>query len=140
MLDSPIFTAVRQVSAEAWPYGSSLTDPHGSSVLVASVQWVEGTLLGTIATTVAVISVASIGFMALAGRVDLRRAATVILGCFILFGASSIVAGLEGMARGGGALELAPQQIASADVSPLAEPPRPPTGYDPYAGASVPMR
>jgi hypothetical protein len=62
--------------------------------------WLEGTLLGTIATIVAVISVASIGFMALTGRVGLRRAATVILGCFILFGASSIVAGLEGMARG----------------------------------------
>lgn len=82
----------------AWPYGSSLTDPPGSSVLVASVRWLEGTLLGTIATSIAVISVASIGFMALTGRVDLRPAATVILGCFMLFEAS-IVAGLEGMAR-----------------------------------------
>ncbi|WBY08172.1 TrbC/VirB2 family protein [Sphingomonas sp. 7/4-4] len=74
----------------AWSYGSSLIEPTGSSVLVASIHWLEGTLLGTIATTVAVISVAGIGFMALTGRVDLRRAATVILGCFILFGAERV--------------------------------------------------
>lgn len=140
MLDSPIFTAVLQVSTMVWSYGSSLMDPTGSSVLVASVHWLEGTLLGTVATTVAVISVASIGFMALTGRVDLRRAATVILGCFILFGASSIVAGLEGAAREGNTLGRAPQQIVSADVSPVARPRVPPTGYDPYAGASVPLR
>ncbi|WP_336297157.1 hypothetical protein [Sphingomonas sp. 7/4-4] len=65
VLDSPTFTAVRQVSATTWSYGSSLTDPPGSSVLVASVDWLEGTLLGTIATTIAVISVASIGLMVL---------------------------------------------------------------------------
>lgn len=139
MLESPIFIAVLRVSTMVWSYGSSLMDPTGSSVLVASVHWLEGTLLGTVATTVAVISVASIGFMALTGRVDLRRAATVILGCFILFGASSIVAGLESMARDGRAPEPAQPQIVSADVSPPARPPQGPTGYDPYAGASVPM-
>jgi type IV secretion system protein VirB2 len=137
--DSPIFAAALQVSTVAWSHASSLADPAGSSSLLAAVQWLEGTLLGTIATTVAVIAVASVGFMALSGRVDLRRAAAVILGCFILFGASSIVAGLEGLARGADASGPS-QPVISADISPLAQPPAPQPGYDPYAGAAVPMR
>jgi type IV secretory pathway VirB2 component (pilin) len=76
VLESPISAAALRVSTAASPYGSPLTDPLGSSILVASVHWLEGTLLGTTATTIAVICVASVGFMALTGRVDLRRAAT----------------------------------------------------------------
>lgn len=138
MPDSTIFAAAFQASV-AWAEGPSLTDPAGSTALVAAVQWLEGTLLGTIATTVAVLSVASIGFMALSGRVDLKRAATVILGCFVLFGASGIAAGLEGLARNADSSGAA-QPPRSADVSPLARPPGPQPGYDPYAGAAVPMR
>ncbi|MCX8477446.1 MAG: TrbC/VirB2 family protein [Sphingomonas sp.] len=118
---------------------SSQADPTGSSAVVAAVQWLEGTVLGTIATTLAVIAVASVGLLALSGRMDLRRAATVILGCFVLFGASSIVAGLESLARAGEAPVPEPF-IASAEVSPLARPPIQQLGYDPYAGAAVPMR
>ena len=86
----------------------SLADPSGSSALVAAVRWLEGTLLGTIATTIAVIAVSWVGLMMLSGRVDLRRGLTVILGCFILFGASSIVAGLQSALAGGDRLALAP--------------------------------
>jgi type IV secretion system protein VirB2 len=118
-------------------YGSSLSDPAGSSTLVSAVQWLEGTLLGTIATTVAVISVASIGFFALSGRVDIRRAMTAVMGCFILFGASSIVAGLQSaMLDDGGAQPLVP--MVSVEVSPLSTRPPRPAAYDPYAGAGVP--
>lgn len=74
------------------------SDPAGSGVLVSAVNWLQGTLLGTIATVVAVIAVASVGFMMLTGRINWRYGATVILGCFILFGASSIVAGLRSAA------------------------------------------
>ena len=70
-------------------------DPEGSGVLVNAVRWVEGTLLGTIATVVAVIAIASVGFMMLSGRIDWRRGAVVILGCFILFGAATIAAGIR---------------------------------------------
>jgi type IV secretion system protein VirB2 len=70
-------------------------DPEGSSVLVNAAHWLEGTLLGTFATVVAVIAVASVGFMMLTGRIDWRRGAVVIFGCFILFGAASIVAGIR---------------------------------------------
>ena len=124
---------------DGWAYSPSLADPAGSSALVAAVQWLEGTLLGTIATTIAVIAVASIGFMALSGRVDLRRAGSAILGCFILFGASSIGAGLESMARDGDAYEPVQPQMVASEVSPLTRPPAPRAGYDPYAGASVPI-
>lgn len=72
-----------------------LGDPEGSGVLVSAVQWLQGTLLGTVATVVAVIAVATVGFMMLTGRINWRYGATVILGCFILFGAASIVAGIQ---------------------------------------------
>ncbi|PSJ36407.1 TrbC/VirB2 family protein [Allosphingosinicella deserti] len=76
----------------------ALTDPAGSGVIVAAVQWLQGTLLGTIATVVAVIAVATVGFMMLTGRMNWRYGATVIVGCFILFGAASIVAGIQSTA------------------------------------------
>jgi type IV secretion system protein VirB2 len=75
-----------------------LADPEGSGVLVSAVQWLQGTLLGTVATVVAVIAVATVGFMMLTGRINWRYGATVILGCFILFGAASIVAGIQSTA------------------------------------------
>jgi type IV secretion system protein VirB2 len=70
-------------------------DPAGSGPIVGAVHWVEGTLLGTVATVVAVIAVAMVGFMMLTGRMNWRYGASVILGCFILFGAASIVAGIQ---------------------------------------------
>lgn len=79
-----------------------LADPAGSGPLVAAVHWLQGTLLGTIATVVAVIAVAAVGFMMLTGRINWRYGATVILGCFILFGAASIVAGIQSTAQLGG--------------------------------------
>lgn len=76
----------------------ALGDPAGSGVLVSAVQWLQGTLLGTVATVVAVIAVAVVGLLMLTGRINWRYGATVILGCFILFGAASIVAGIQSTA------------------------------------------
>jgi type IV secretion system protein VirB2 len=56
-------------------------------------------LLGNIATSVAVIAVAITGFMMLSGRVNWRHGITVIIGCFIIFGAAAIVAGIQSAAR-----------------------------------------
>jgi type IV secretion system protein VirB2 len=89
-------SAMVQGSA-AWAQ-DSLSDPAGSGVIVSAVRWLQGTLLGTIATVVAVIAVASVGFLMLTGRINWRYGATVILGCFILFGAASIVAGIQSTA------------------------------------------
>jgi len=74
-------------------------DPAGSGVIVSAVNWLQGTLLGTVATVVAVIAVAAVGLMMLTGRINWRYGATVILGCFILFGAASIVAGIQSSAQ-----------------------------------------
>lgn len=140
----------------AWSYAypSSLADPGGSGALVAAVQWLQNTLLGTVATTVAVICVATVGLMMLSGRVDLRRGASVVLGCFILFGASSIAAGIRSVATGDFAsvapvyqvepwLPPAPPPVPPQAMRPAISDPYglttpPPASADPYAGAAVP--
>jgi type IV secretion system protein VirB2 len=67
------------------------TDPQGSGVITNAMRWMQGTLLGTVATVAAVIAIASVGFLMLT------------LGCFILFGAASIVAGIQSAATMSGA-------------------------------------
>lgn len=76
-------------------------DPQGSGVIINALNWLQGTLLGTVATVAAVIAIAAVGFMMLTGRINWRHGAVVILGCFILFGAASIVAGIRAAATGG---------------------------------------
>ena len=73
-------------------------DPAGSGPINNALLWLQGTLLGTVATTVAVMAVAAIGFMMLTGRMNWRFGATVIIGVFILFGATTIVAGIQSAA------------------------------------------
>ena len=75
-------------------------DPAGSGPLLGAVSWLQGTLLGNVATAVAVIAVAAIGFMMLTGRMNWRYGATVVVGLFILFGAGSIVGGIRSVAGG----------------------------------------
>lgn len=76
-------------------------DPAGSGVIIGALNWLQGTLLGTVATVAAVIAIAAVGFMMLTGRINWRHGAVVIVGCFILFGAASIVAGIRAAATGG---------------------------------------
>ena len=86
-----------------WGYlegGRQSIDPAGSGAITGALTWIQGTLMGTVATVAAVIAVASCGFMMLTGRMNWRYGATVILGCFILFGAASIVAGIRQTATG----------------------------------------
>lgn len=75
-------------------------DPAGSNAILGAVNWVQGTLLGAVATSVAVIAVAGCGFMMLTGRMNWRHGGMVILGCFILFGAAAIVGGIRTAAQG----------------------------------------
>jgi type IV secretion system protein VirB2 len=75
-----------------------MNDPAGSGPILAALGWVQGTLLGHMATAVAVIAVAMVGFMMLTGRINWRFGATVVLGCFVLFGATTIVAGIQAAA------------------------------------------
>jgi type IV secretion system protein VirB2 len=75
-------------------------DPAGSGPIVGAIGWLQGTLLGNVATAVAVIAVAGVGFGMLTGRINWRYGATVVLGLFILFGAASIVGGIRSVAGG----------------------------------------
>ena len=75
-------------------------DPQGSGPIIAAMDWLQGSLLGNVATTAAVIAVAAVGFMMLTGRLNWRYGITVVVGCFVLFGATSIVAGIRAAAGG----------------------------------------
>ena len=77
---------------------ASTADPQGSGPILAALSWLQGTLLGNLATAAAVIAVAMVGFMMLTGRLNWRFGATVVLGCFILFGSAAIVSGIQGAA------------------------------------------
>lgn len=111
-----------------------LADPSGSSPLVAASRWLEATVLGSVATIVAVLCVASVGFLMLSGRLDARRGITVVIGSFILFGSPAIVRGLMGIDGDQEEAPIAPAPMAASAVPlPIAVPPP----YDPYAGASV---
>ncbi len=79
-------------------FAQAAGDPQGSGPIVAALGWLQGTLLGNVATMVAVIAVAMVGFMMLTGRMNWRFGATVIVGCFVLFGASAIVSGIQSTA------------------------------------------
>lgn len=79
---------------------SAELDPAGSNVILNAVNWLQGTLLGNVATALAVIAVGATGLLMLTGRIDWRRGATVILGCFIVFGAGAIVAGIRSFSSG----------------------------------------
>ena len=89
-------------AAMATPAGAQSVelDPPGSNAILDAATWMQGTLLGNVATTLAVIAVGATGLLMLRGRIDWQRGATVILGCFIVFGAVAIVAGIRSVSGG----------------------------------------
>jgi len=91
--------AALSLMALSAPAAAAQANPQGSGPIVAALAWLQGTLLGNVATAVAVIAVAMVGFMMLTGRMNWRFGATVIIGCFILFGAGTIVAGIQSAAH-----------------------------------------
>lgn len=93
-----IFTRLAVFLTVLLPSAAFAQDPAGSSPINSAFGWMRDTMLGTVATTVAVMAVAAVGFMMLTGRVNWRFGATVIIGVFIIFGAASIVAGIQGAA------------------------------------------
>ena len=53
-------------------------DPAGSGAITGALTWIQGTLMGTVATVAAVIAIAACGFMMLTGRMNWRYGATVL--------------------------------------------------------------
>ncbi len=116
----------------------SLTDPPAESPITEGVVWVQGAALGNMATIVAVVAVAAIGLLMLSGRLELRRGITVVMGCFILFGAGGIASALTGLTQ---VRKTPPPDSQSLQPPNSLLPTAPsPAAYDPYAGASVPDR
>ena len=93
--------ALPLIALGAPAFAAGQVDPQGSGPIVNALLWLQGTLLGNVATAVAVIAVAMVGFMMLTGRMNWRFGATVIIGCFILFGAGAIVSGIQSASAAG---------------------------------------
>ncbi len=115
---------------------TSLADPPSTSVINAATNFLSSLLFGPLATAIAVIAIAWIGFAMLSGRTNVRHGLSVILGCFILFGAKTIADGLRKAARNGGAVVTANAPPPPTFVQPYPKK-TDSTGYDPYAGAAV---
>ena len=71
------FSGWLPLSAQA--QAQAMTDPQGSGPIVAALNWIQGTLMGSVATAIAVMAVATVGLMMLTGRMNWRFGATVIL-------------------------------------------------------------
>ena len=110
-------------------------DPSGSA-LVGATDWLRDLLLGQAGTTVAVVAVATVGLLMLSGRLAVKQGVTVVIGCFILFGAGTIA---DGLLTGGARSEdmALPPPTPQVSYRPTVPKPQP---YDPYAGASVPTQ
>jgi type IV secretory pathway TraG/TraD family ATPase VirD4 len=61
-------------------------DPSGSDVIADAVGWLTGTLLGNVATGIAILAVAIIAILLMTGRIEWGRAALVVIGIFAALG------------------------------------------------------
>ena len=113
--------------------------PGGQSV-AAAAEWIEMLLTGRLATVIAVLAVAFLGYGMLYGRVSQRRALQVVLGCFVLFGSSAIAHSL---------IEATSEPVSSSVPATeyVLPPPLPPPAdrapangnpFDPYSGTKSP--
>ena len=112
----------------------SLFDTPVEPVVASAARWVTGTLLGDVAVGLSVVGVAIVGLMLMTGQLAVREAAKAAIGCFVLFGAPALAAGLQKAAGDAGGTTVASMPAIYAAPS---LPGRPPAHYDPYAGASL---
>ena len=107
---------------------------YSAGEMTEPIEWLAALLTGTLATSIAILAVATVGFMLLSGRVQAAQVARVVLGCFIVFGAASIATGVSTLAI----LADPPPNVASQSI----EPPEFRTSeftegaYTPYPGAA----
>ena len=118
---------------------SGYGEAPATNALTSAIGWIEGLLIGPLATSIAVLAVAAVGFAMLTGRIDLRRAASVVLGCFLLFGAPLIAIALRGAIEPTAIVLTAGAAPSISNDSPHlpAYRARPPDPFDPYAGVPV---
>jgi type IV secretory pathway VirB2 component (pilin) len=75
---------------------NSLFTPRPAGPVESSIDWLTGTMLGTVATSVCVIAIAFVGFQMLSGKLPIVRGLRVIVGCFLLLGAPVVAASISG--------------------------------------------
>jgi type IV secretion system protein VirB2 len=115
---------------------ASLTDAPPASAISAATGWASDLIFGPLATSIAVIAIAWIGFAMLIGRIDIRRGLWVVIGCFLLFGARGITDGLRSVA----ASDANPPAAVAPPPPSYAKPParrQTANAFDPYAGGTV---
>jgi type IV secretory pathway VirB2 component (pilin) len=118
---------------------TSLTEPSSTHAIADAASWLQGAMLGSVATIVAVLAVAAVGVGLFTGRLNIRRGLTVVVGCFVLFGSTVIAHALITLVE----TPASDRILAAAEVAPSplsALPKSEPVPYDPYAGASVARR
>ncbi|MBB3360356.1 MULTISPECIES: TrbC/VirB2 family protein [unclassified Novosphingobium] len=118
---------------------ASLFEPAHIQAFGVVADWLREVLSGSLATALCVVAISLVGLSLFQGRLRLQRAALVVVGIFLLLGAPMISARIIG--------NLHPALPASTDTTfvppPAISQNRPalsPNGFDPYAGASVPMQ
>lgn len=102
--------------------------------LAEAIGWIEGLMLGSVATVLATVSVACVGLLLLDGRLDWKRGVRTVLGCFLIFGAPTLAAGIMGPTTSTSSASVYP----AAESNVIAPPPRPPENYNPYSRAALP--
>jgi hypothetical protein len=110
------------------------------TAIAAAAHWLTALLTGPLVTALLVVAVAVLGMGMLAGRLSLRRGMEVVIGCFVLAGATEIAGSMMQRAPGTAlpALPSAPVAVVEQALPPLGPDPAPraPSGnpFDPYAG------
>jgi type IV secretion system protein VirB2 len=90
-----LFLRLAALAAMFLPISASAQTSAGAGPIQNALLWLQGTMLGNAATTVSVMAVAAVGFGMLTGRMNWRFGGNVIVGIFVIFGAGTIVAGIQ---------------------------------------------
>ena len=116
----------------------SIGSGANNSALANAAHWIESSLTGSAATSIAIIALALSAIAMLQGRIYIGRLGKVALGALILFGSPFLASELI---RSLSAREQVSTQIANAgsSVPPSPTIPKNAPVNDPYAGASVPQ-
>lgn len=115
---------------------ASLADAPPTGAISAAASWVSDLLFGPLATTIAIIAIAWVGFSMLSGRIEIRRGLAVVFGCFLLFGARGIADSLRSIAVSDAVVANVGSPPSSVFATPATSS-NDANGFDPYAGAAV---
>lgn len=111
----------------------SLFDGHSGADIGSSLDRVETLLLGEVATMIAIVAIALVGFLMLSGRMRFMRSLRLIVDCFMLLGSSTIAALLIGI----GDEARRPARIAVDTKNAQPRETFPPSDDSTYSRASV---